>query len=124
MTMRVKRVLAVDNEPNTLYLFKSILEPEGYDVISTPSGEQALDVLKIQQIDLLITDILMPEMDGWELVRKVREELKLTLPIIVVTVHAPPKTAAKEHDVQAIITKPFDRKKLISEIKKMLRKPK
>ncbi len=115
-----KKILVVDDEQNILYALRIILELEGYDVTTAQSGAKAIEVLQTEKPALIITDILMPEMDGWELIRRIREELKLKTPIMVLTVTYPgqQETIRKKYDVKAFIRKPFDKKELIEAVRR------
>lgn len=114
-------ILIVDDEPNVCYLLRSILELEGYNVLVAKSGSEALQILKREKVDLITIDVIMPKMDGWELMGVIRHELKLNVPIIALTVvsdaHAE-KRSKEEFGVKDYITKPFDRKELIKVVKK------
>lgn len=73
MSNKKNNILVVDDVKDVREELSNILQDEGYNVITASNGIEALQVLKAQQIDLLITDILMPEMDGIELVDKAKE---------------------------------------------------
>jgi len=77
-------VLVVEDSKNIRKLIAARLEQEGYQVFQAEDGEKALQVLDIQQIDLIISDIMMPHMDGYELTRSLREA-NYNLPILMVT---------------------------------------
>ena len=81
MSAPTERILVVDNEVNMLALFKRVLQKEGYEVVTVPSGEEALLKLESQWYDLLISDLKMPGMDGLELLKKAKL-LSPTLPVI------------------------------------------
>ena len=115
-----KKILVVDDEQNIGYALRVILELEGYDVTTVQSGEKALEILKEEKPDLIVTDVLMPEMDGWEMIHRIREKLKLNTPIIVLTVTYPQQNHKEisEYNISAFIRKPFDKKELIDAVKK------
>ena len=118
-----KKILVVDDEQNIRLLLKTIFELEGFDVLLAANGREALDVLKKEKPALIVTDIMMPEMDGWELMKRVREELNSNIPIIALTVRSDPlseKLSRQKYGVKEYITKPFDKKQLLAEIKKYL----
>lgn len=99
-----KKILVVDDEQNIGYALRIILELEGFDATVVHSGEKALEVLREEKPALIITDIFMPEMDGWKLIRRIREELKLAIPIIVLTVTYPvQQTGWEKYDIKAFI---------------------
>ena len=81
--MNVPTIAVVDDDGDVLTLVKEVLEDEGYDVRLYDGGRMALDALEINSPDLIITDIRMPQMDGIELLRRVRQ--KSVVPIILLT---------------------------------------
>jgi two-component system NtrC family sensor kinase len=85
---KAQQILVVDDSPTYLALLEEELTREGYGVLSASTGEAALDIIKHQQVDCLVLDLVMPGMDGIELCRRVnelREHAKTTLPILMVT---------------------------------------
>ena len=79
-----KRVLVVDDEPNIVDILRFNLEREGYEVITAEDGVQGLEMARSSDPDLILLDVMMPEMDGFEVCRELRREDKLT-PIIMLT---------------------------------------
>jgi CheY-like chemotaxis protein len=81
-----KRVLVVDDDPNAVDLLTQILQDEGYQVKGACNGKEALRVLKGTPQDIIILDLLMPEMDGFEVIQKIKANASWrNIPIIVVT---------------------------------------
>ena len=80
----MKTILVVDDEKNIRLLYKAELEDEGYKVLTASNGLEALDVLKKETVDLVLLDIKMPEMNGPEFLRYIRQ-FNQTLPIIIST---------------------------------------
>ncbi|MEM8781124.1 MAG: response regulator, partial [Cyanobacteria bacterium P01_G01_bin.49] len=66
-------ILAVDDIPDNLFLFKIALEQEGYNVITAENGIKALDQIEKSPPDLILLDVMMPEMDGYQLTQKIRQ---------------------------------------------------
>jgi two-component system response regulator VicR len=124
MRPKTQRILVVDDEYDMVDLVRLILEAEGYQVVTATSGREALQKLSAEPCDLLLLDVNMPDMDGWQLIQKVREqEDGAHLPIIMVT--------AKSHSMDRImgltilhvndyITKPFGRQELVRCVEKHL----
>jgi CheY-like chemotaxis protein len=80
------RVLVVDDQPPNVRLLQAILTPRGYDVLTASSGEEALATLEKDDMDLVLLDIVMPGMDGYEVCREIRERPGTAyLPVVMVT---------------------------------------
>ena len=112
-------ILIVDDDPVNLQVLETILPSEHYDVTTATSGKEALALLDTQEWDLIISDIMMPQMSGYELTRIIRERYTLTeLPILLLTARSQPK------DIQAgflagandYVTKPVEVLELRSRI--------
>jgi PAS domain S-box-containing protein len=111
------RVLVVDDEQDFIELVTEILKREGYDVDTALSGEEALQFLEEGQTDLILLDLMMPEMDGFDLCKKLGDNPKTSkIPIIMVTVKGDFESienAYKCMSVKNYITKPFEKENLI-----------
>jgi CheY-like chemotaxis protein len=70
----MKKILVVDDEPDVTYLVKEMLGREGFEVEEANSGEEALEKINDEKPDLVLLDIMMPEMDGWEVSRKIKTD--------------------------------------------------
>jgi two-component system, sensor histidine kinase ChiS len=85
-------LLIVDDDPVNLQVLEAILPPDDYDVTMATSGKEALAMLDTKEWDLVITDIMMPQMSGYELTRRIRERYTLTeLPVLLLTARSQPK---------------------------------
>jgi DNA-binding NtrC family response regulator len=117
-------ILVIDDEVNVLESFKVFLK-DNYNVLTTASGEEALKVIKKENIHLVLLDILMPEMDGIEVLRQIKE-LSPDTEVIMVTAIKTVKTAIQAMKLGAYdyITKPFDVDEVSSSIEKCLEKQK
>lgn len=123
ITVNKPRVLVVDDDPVNLQLLEQLLEAEQYMVVTVLSGEQALDKLQTEAWDLLITDIMMPKMSGYELVRTVRETLTITeLPILVLTARSRREDllAAFRSGANDYVTKPVDAVELKARVQALI----
>ena len=105
-----KQVLIVDDEPNLRKILSAQLARDGYDVITAEDGEQGLGLLKENHIDLVITDLKMPKVDGMTLLREALRE-DPDLPIVMITAHGTVETAVEALKIGAFdyLTKPFDK---------------
>lgn len=116
-------ILVVDDDKHTRMLLSAILENACYTVTTADNGEEALNVLDHQHIDLVVLDIMMPKMDGYEFTKLVRET-DSTLPILMVTAKHLPDDEKKGFLVGTddYITKPIDEDKLLMRIRALLRR--
>ena len=116
-------ILVADDDKHTRMLLRAVLESENYTVSTAENGEQALELLDREHIDLVILDVMMPEMDGYEFTRIVRQT-DSTLPILMVTAKHLPEDEKKGFLVGTddYITKPIDEEKLLLRIQALLRR--
>ncbi|MBH8553082.1 response regulator [Nostocaceae cyanobacterium CENA357] len=102
----VKYILVCDDIQEILELIQTVLESEGYEVETANSALAAISKLKIRQPDLLITNLIMPEMNGYDLIYYVRQNLKLnTFPVLIVS--ATNEQSFRHKDIADFIPKPF-----------------
>jgi len=119
-----KKIIVVDDAENIRYLVKTTLELKGYNISTAESGEDALKKLKNGKFDLMLLDIMMPGIDGWEVCKKMREELQLDIPVIMVTARvdeSSKKLSEEVYKVKGYVTKPFLREDLISAVEKVFK---
>lgn len=118
-------IMVAEDDPSTSRLLCAILRMNGYDPIPARDGEEALEIMEHRHIDLLICDVMMPKMDGFELTRIIREGGSM-LPIIMLTAKALPEDKHTGFLVGTddYMVKPPDRKELILRIKALLRRAK
>jgi two-component system response regulator AtoC len=117
-----KQILVVDDEPNLRRVLSAQLERDGYDVHTAEDGEQALGILKEHHIDLVITDLRMPRIDGMELLRRA-QKLDAELPVVMITAHGTVDNAVEALKTGAFdyLTKPFDQVEVRTIVAKALR---
>ena len=116
------RVMVVDDEPDTIDLVKLILESEGIDVVGANSGSECLDSIDREGPDVVLLDIMMPDMNGWETFHKIKEK-NPHLPVAMLTVKNQEfDKMLGLHVLKAddYITKPFNRRELIERTKGLL----
>jgi len=117
-------ILIVDDQSQNVELLEAYLVPEGYEIVEAGSGEEALQKLSDNKIDLILLDVMMPGMDGFEVVRRVRKNnTHRLLPIILVT--ALKDTADRVTGIEAgcddFISKPVDKIELMARVKSLLK---
>jgi adenylate cyclase len=112
------RVLAVDDEPLNLRLLEAVLGPRGHTVLRARSGEQCLEVLAQQAVDLVLLDVVMPGLDGYEVCRRIRaDERTAYLPVVMLTASdAQERVAALEAGADDFVRKPFDSSELLARV--------
>ena len=107
---RRNRILIVEDNPVSLTLLKQLLKAHGYEVLGTPEGLQALDLAREEQPDLILMDIRLPDISGFEVTRLLKQDQRTkTIPIIAVTALASPEYEKKglESGCDAYIPKPI-----------------
>lgn len=115
-------VLVVDDEKNIVKLAELYLSAEGFDVISAADGATALETVKIRRPDLVILDIMLPEIDGWEVCRRLRQTSQI--PIIMLTARSDDvdKIVGLELGADDYVVKPFNPRELVARVKAVLRR--
>ena len=118
-----KRILVVDDDENILNLEKTILEQKGFDVTAAAGGAEALKLLADRVFDLVLLDVMMPEVDGFTVCRKIKEDPRLKdIPVIFLTARGGGEALAEGFESGAVmyINKPFTANKLLTIVNTML----
>ncbi len=117
-----KRVLVVDDEPRMIGFIRMNLELEGYQVLEAHNGIEALEIIRTQLPDLVLLDVMMPEPDGFETLRMLREFS--TIPVIMLTAKGEEddKVYGLELGADDYVTKPFGSRELSSRVRAVLRR--
>lgn len=117
------RVLVVDDDPQVLRLMRVNLELEGYDVVSAPDGEEALEAVVSERPDVVVCDVMMPGVDGLTVLRNLRANPRTSkIPFVVVSAKAQRADvqAALDMGADRYITKPFDPQDLLDAVESLL----
>ena len=118
-----KTIMVVDDNPDIITIVKTILEGKGYAVLSASSGPELLNMLKTQKPDLIILDIMMPEMDGLEVLSRLKAVAETaTIPVILLTAKVQYEDVLGGYKLGAdyYITKPFTSTQLVNGINLLL----
>jgi DNA-binding response OmpR family regulator len=120
--MPAEHVLAVDDEPRYLEIIRFNLEAAGYRVAAAASGEEALEAVAAQEPDLIVLDVMLPGIDGFEVLRRVRE--RSTCPIIMLTAKGAEddKVLGLRLGADDYVTKPFSAQELLARVEAVLRR--
>ena len=118
------KILVVDDDLNICELLKLYLENEGYTVFTANDGQAAVDTFAAKTPDLVLLDIMLPKMDGWQVCREIRKNS--SAPIIMLTAKGETfdKVLGLELGADDYVTKPFDAKEVMARIKAVLRRTK
>ncbi len=117
----METILIVDDEKNYLTILSAVLEEEGFEVLTALSGQEALEIYKTSDLDLVVTDMKMPEMDGIALLENIKQ-LDPDLPVMMMTAHGTVDKAveAMQKGAYTYILKPFDNERLTIYVNKAI----
>jgi DNA-binding response OmpR family regulator len=119
---RPRRVLVVDDEPRMIHFIRLNLDHDGYEVIEATSGAEALELLRDRMPDLILLDVMMPDMDGFETLQLLREIS--TVPVIMLTAKGEEEDRVRGLELGAddYITKPFSPREMVSRVRAVIRR--
>ena len=121
----MKSIMTVEDNKDTREVIKLILNKEGYKIIEADSGEDCLKKIKKEPPNLILMDIMMPSMSGWDTVTEIRknkkwDKIKICF-LSVVEISEERRKALKKSGIQGYIMKPFQKEQLIKEVKRLIR---
>jgi two-component system response regulator VicR len=118
------KILCIEDEPQMIDLFRLILETHGYEVIGAEGGQEGLDAMRAEKPDLILLDLMMPDMDGGDVYQRMKQEAELRdIPVVIVTAKAAPIDKVLWINVVKVddyLTKPFGPSELIGSIERVL----
>jgi DNA-binding response OmpR family regulator len=117
-----KKIMVVDDEPRLVSLVEAYLSQEGFRVISAGDGRQALFLARQEKPDLIVLDVMMPEMDGYEFMRLHRKEQETPIILLTAKVEEEDKVLGLELGADDYVTKPFRPRELIARVRAVLRR--
>ena len=120
--MAAYKILVVDDDSNICELMRLYLEKDGYDAVVAHNGVAALEKFAVEKPDLILLDVMMPELDGWQVCREIRK--KSDCPIIMITAKSEvfDKVLGLELGADDYVVKPFEMKEVLARIKAVLRR--
>jgi adenylate cyclase len=120
--MAEAKILVVDDVPTNVRLLEAVLVSKGYEVVSANDGETAMELVASAKPDLVLLDVMMPGIDGYEVCRMLRaDESTAVLPVVMVTASTNEKTKAIDAGADDLIGKPFDHDELLARVRSLLR---
>jgi DNA-binding response OmpR family regulator len=117
-----KTILVVDDEPRLVSLVEAYLSQEGFKVLSAGDGRDALFLARQEKPDLIVLDVMMPEMDGYEFMRLHRKERETPIILLTAKVEADDRVLGLELGADDYVTKPFRPRELVARIRAVLRR--
>ncbi len=121
-TATEQRILIVDDDPRIIRLVREVLSAVGYDVIVRSNGVQAIEAIAVEQPDLVVLDILMDELDGYQVCRRVREFSEIPIIMLTAKVMETDMLTGFEAGADDYITKPFSSKELLARVRAVLKR--
>jgi DNA-binding NarL/FixJ family response regulator len=118
-----KQLLLIDDDPNLILLVKDYLEFRGYQVTTAENGREALDLLELEIPDMIICDVMMPEMDGYELVRHIRQDIRTNrIPVLFLSAKGQSYDRVKglTEGADVYMVKPFEPEELVAQVESSL----
>ena len=118
-----KKLLLIDDDPNLILLVKDYLEFRGYHVMTAENGREALDTLEQHIPDMIICDVMMPEMDGYALVKHIREEPRTNrIPVLFLSAKGQSQDRVKglNEGADVYMVKPFEPEELVAQVESSL----
>ena len=119
----MRKIMVVDNEPDIVDLTRTVLELGGYQVVTAYSGEECLRVLEKEKVDLVLLDIMMPGMSGWDVFNRINKkstDVKVAF-MSVLEISDKRKQVLLEEGLADYIMKPFDKETLLNRVDRILR---
>lgn len=120
--MSNEKVLVVEDEPSLIETLGYSLRRQGYEVIAAADGRKALEIARQQQPDLIVLDVMLPGLDGFEVCRILRQEMNVPILMLTARTEEVDKVVGLEMGADDYLTKPFSMRELMARIKALLRR--
>jgi two-component system alkaline phosphatase synthesis response regulator PhoP len=118
----MSRILVVDDDPAIVKLVRAYLEQAGYQVLVAYDGNKALHIARHDKPDLVVLDLMLPEMDGWDVCRALRKESEVPVIMLTARVEESDKLVGLELGADDYVTKPFSPRELVARVRTVLRR--
>ena len=118
----MKNILVVDDEKRIVEIIRAYLEKDGFRVSSSGDGKQALSLVRSEKPDLIVLDLMLPEVSGWDVCRTLRKDSDVPIIMLTAREDVTDKIVGLELGADDYVTKPFDPKELLSRIRAVLRR--
>ena len=119
-----RRILCIEDEPEMIDLIRLILERKGFEVLGAVGGQEGLETVRRERPDLVLLDLMMPDVDGWEVYRQMKADEELqNIPVVVVTAKAQSIDKVLGLHIAKVddyVTKPFDLGHLVESVDRVL----
>jgi len=121
-SMQLKKILVVDDEKKIVDIVKAYLEKEGFQVLAAYDGTSVIDIVKNKTPDLIILDLMLPGISGWDVCREVRKTSDVPIIMLTAREEAADKIVGLELGADDYVTKPFNPNELVSRVRAVLRR--
>jgi two-component system alkaline phosphatase synthesis response regulator PhoP len=118
----MSKVLVVDDDPGIVKLVRAYLEQAGFAVLTANDGKRAMQIARNDKPDLVILDLMLPEMDGWDVCRALRKESDVPIIMLTARVEESDKLIGLELGADDYVTKPFSPRELVARVRSVLRR--
>ncbi len=118
----MSKVLVVDDDPGIVKVVRAYLEQDGFQVLVAYNGKKAMHVARHEKPDLVVLDLMLPEMDGWDVCRALRKESGVPIIMLTARVDESDKLVGLELGADDYVTKPFSPRELVARVRSVLRR--
>jgi len=118
----MSKVLVVDDDPGIVRVVRAYLEQEGFQVLAAYDGKKAMHIARHDKPDLVVLDLMLPEMDGWDVCRALRKESDVPVIMLTARVEETDKLIGLELGADDYVTKPFSPRELVARVRTVLRR--
>jgi two-component system alkaline phosphatase synthesis response regulator PhoP len=118
----MSKVLVVDDDPGIVKVVRAYLQQDGFQVVVAYDGKKAMQIARHEKPDLVVLDLMLPEMDGWDVCRALRKESEVPIVMLTARVEESDKLVGLELGADDYVTKPFSPRELVARVRAVLRR--